>query len=178
MDIIKIIKDEDIGSDTPAPSKYIERKAGRAIVFDNDNMVALLHSTKSDYYNLPGGGVEEGEDIMTALRREVLEEIGCEIKNIRDLGIIEEYRNEFSLHQISYCYTADVAGEKGSPNLTESEIADGFETVWVSLEEAIRLTEVSGDTSYYEGRFMRMRNLIFLKGAARINKRKTESIKV
>src|SRR3990167_2065115 len=103
MKILKTIRDKDLGLDFQNPSVYErEREAARAIVFDKDNNIALLHATNKSYHKLPGGGVEKGEDIIQALKREVLEEIGCEIDSIKELGIIEEYRNKFSLHQLSY----------------------------------------------------------------------------
>ena len=165
MDILKTIRDGDIGSGTPAPESFKERKASRAIVFDVDNNVALLHATKKNYHKLPGGGIEEGEDIHETLRRETLEEIGCDVKNIRDLGIIEEYRNGFSLHQVSYCFIADLSGEKGANHLEDDEIADGFEPVWLNLQSAIEVLEGEDSIENYEGKFIRLRDLTFLRAA-------------
>src|SRR5450830_1921296 len=99
MKIIKIIWDTDIGANFPVPSVYRERRASRAVVFDRDGNIALLDVSKRGYHKLPGGGIDEGEDILAALNRETMEEIGCTIGNIRELGIIEEYRNNYELHQ-------------------------------------------------------------------------------
>ena len=138
MEIIKIIRDADIGASFPAPATYRERRASRAIVFDQDGKIALLDATKKNYHKLPGGGIDEGEDVQMALDRELMEETGCSVENLRELGIIEEYRNNYELHQTSYCFLADLVGEKGTSNLEEGEIAEGFETVWVNLEDAIK----------------------------------------
>ena len=64
MDILKTIKDEDIGSNTQAPEVYKERKASRAIVFDTDKNVALLHASKKSYHKLPGGVLKKRKIFM------------------------------------------------------------------------------------------------------------------
>jgi ADP-ribose pyrophosphatase YjhB (NUDIX family) len=168
MRLILTIRDIDTGASFPDPAIYKERSASRAVVFDGDHKIALLHATNKHYHKLPGGGIEAGENIETALHRELSEEIGCSVQNIRELGIIEEYRNKFSLHQISYCFLADLAGEKGTPHLEEDEIADGFEPVWMDLEAAIKTLESETSIEDYEGRFIQMRDLAFLKEALKM----------
>jgi hypothetical protein len=100
-----------------------------------------------------------------------LEEIGCHIQNVRELGMIEEWRNrcdtlDTGLHQTSFCYTSDIRGEKGAPTLTHSEIEEGFVTVWMPLEGAIaQLEREQADRVHYEANFMTKRELTFLKAA-------------
>jgi ADP-ribose pyrophosphatase YjhB (NUDIX family) len=159
------IRDSDVGWNYPDTNEHQERQAARAIVYDKEGKVALLHATKKSYHKLPGGGVEQGESIMEALHREVMEEIGCKIEHIRELGIVEEFRNKFKLHQLSYVYIADLAGEKGTPDLEEDEIADGFETVWLTLDEAIESLKKETSIDDYEGRFIQKRDLALLISA-------------
>lgn len=165
MKHLKTITDKDFNSDIPAPEIYKERKAARAIVFDKENNVALLNVTNFFYHKIPGGGVEEGEDIMQALKLEVMKEIGCEIENIKELGIIEEYRNKHALHQTSYCFVANLLGDKGESMLTEKEKADGFETIWLTLDEAIEVFKNEDKNKLYESDFMLKRDLTFLEEA-------------
>lgn len=111
---------------------YPVREAARAIVVDDDGKIVLLHVSKRNYYKLPGGGIEPGEDHVTALRRECQEEIGCDVEVIGEVGTITEYRKMFTLTQVSHCYLARVVGAKGVPHLEEGEIEDGFKGVWLS----------------------------------------------
>ena len=168
MNPIQIIRDADIGSDIPAPSVYKERTSARAIVFNADGKVAILHATKKNFHKLPGGGVEEGEDVPTALARELQEEIGCSAKNLRELAVVEEYRNKYALHHTSHCFLADIDGEVGPTAMDESEIAAGFITVWMNLSDAISTIESETAFESYQWKFIRLRELAFLKEAVRI----------
>lgn len=122
---------------------YRRREAARGVVLDNENNVALLHATKTDYYKLPGGGLDDDTDKIIALKRECREEIGCEIEVIDEIGIVNEWRRFCTLHQISYSYFAKVVGDKGIPNFTESEIAEGFQVTWLPYDEALNILKGS-----------------------------------
>lgn len=167
MSFIQTIRDEDLGLTSPSltPPVWRERVAGRIVVFDTDGKVGLFHATAFGYHKLPGGGAERDEDALSAAIRETREEIGCEVTNVRELGAIEEYRSRFSLHQISHCFIANLAGEKGAPALEEEEITHGFETVWMDLDNAIVTVAAERGIDDYESKFIQMRDLIFLQEA-------------
>ncbi len=57
------------------------RPSVRAILI-RDGRIAMVHSLKYDYYKFPGGGIEEGETQLDALRRETAEDAGMTV--IRD----------------------------------------------------------------------------------------------
>lgn len=60
-----------------------------------ENGFALMHRTNvsyktpSDYYAFPGGGVEENENLEDAIKREIQEEFGIEIKVEKQLYEIQ-----------------------------------------------------------------------------------------
>ncbi len=166
--VLKIIRDADVGEHIPAPAVYRERTSARAIIFNDKGSIALLHSTKMDFHKLPGGGVEAGEDVKIALARELQEEIGCSAKNLRKLAVVEEYRNKYALHHTSHCFLADLEGEIGATAMDESEIAVGFVTVWMNLSDAIKTMGSETKFESYEWKFIRLRELAFLKEASRI----------
>lgn len=57
------------------------RVVTKAAIFNNDHTkVLVIHMDKNDDYGLPGGHLEEGEDIDGAIRRELFEE--CGIKDV------------------------------------------------------------------------------------------------
>lgn len=140
------------------------RNAARAVVFDENNKIGLLLVANHNYHKLPGGGIEDGENVMKALDRECLEEIGCHIKVSGKLGEIKEYRDKWSLEQHSFCYLANVVGKKGKPSFTQKELDGGFEIKWVLLDEAIKLLKADKPNDY-EGMYIQIRDLTFLKEA-------------
>ncbi len=167
MKLLKTIREQDIHPDTPEAhiTEYKERHAARAIVLDDESRVALLRVNKYSYHKLPGGGVEAGEDMRQALKRELREEIGCEAEVIAEVGEIIEYRDEWSLRQTSDCYLARKVGTQLSSDFDEGELADDFEMLWVdSIDEAIQLLENDEPTNY-DGDFIKVRDLILLREA-------------
>jgi 8-oxo-dGTP diphosphatase len=57
-----------------------------ALIFD-DERVLLAHRRDIDWWNLPGGGMEIGETVEEAMRREVKEETGLEVQVERLVGV-------------------------------------------------------------------------------------------
>ena len=166
MKLIKTIQFKDLGQEEA--DKFEVRRAARAVVFDNDKNIGILYVGKHNYHKLPGGGLEGEENIIEALKRECLEEIGCNVEPFKEVGEIIEYRDKWSLKQHSYCYLANVIGDKGTPDFTQKEIDDGFEIKWVSLENAIELLE-NDKSEWYESIFIQIRDSLFLKEAFNLN---------
>ena len=139
MKLIKTLNPESASDEEVV--KFEVREAVRAIVYDKNGNIAILNVSKQHYHKLPGGGVEKGEDLHIALKRECQEELGCDIEIIGEVGEIIEYRKMFKMKQISPCYSAKVVGEKGSPAFTDEENEDGFEIQWLPLEKAIPINQ-------------------------------------
>jgi 8-oxo-dGTP pyrophosphatase MutT (NUDIX family) len=173
MELLRTIKEEEVYPESNANAKDSNseyRKAVRAVVFDDENKVALINVVKYNYYKLPGGGVEESEQDEDALQRECLEEIGCRVEIVSEIGRVLEHRNKIGTDQESFCFLANLSGEKGKPNLVGYEITDGFKTVWVDIDECIKLVENSKPTSY-DGPFIKIRDIVFLKAAKKLIKK-------
>lgn len=146
---------------------YRIRHAARAVVVDSNGAVALLHASGRDYYKLPGGGIDEGEDIQVALARELMEEIGSKAQVIESLGKVVEWKDDERLNQISHCFLTLLIGDKGNPNFTEKEKAEGFGVVWAAnINEAIELVSANVGSSDPEVAFMTRRDAAFLQKAS------------
>lgn len=156
MKLLQEIKDREYPEDL---SVLRTRKAARALLFDGDK-IPLLFVSKYNYHKLPGGGIEEGENILQALAREVKEEVGCELEVMGEVGEIKEFRSQMNLIQNSYCYFGNILS-KGDPSFTEEELNEGFRVIWFNLDDAISALEddIPGN---YVGTFIKERDLAFL----------------
>lgn len=132
------------------------RYASRAIAIKGES-VLLLYTERYEDYSIPGGGIDEGEDKIQAMKRELIEETGAQnIRNIQPFGIYEEYRpwhrDDYDIvHMISYCYTCDVNKELGVSNLESYELKNGMKALWVNIHEAIQHNEKTMATSEKKG---------------------------
>ncbi|PIZ82089.1 MAG: ADP-ribose pyrophosphatase [Parcubacteria group bacterium CG_4_10_14_0_2_um_filter_41_6] len=171
MELLREITEKDIGLDDieSFAMPYLLRKAGRAVIFDHNDNIALMYVSKLGYHKLPGGGVEKGEELHTALEREALEEAGSYIEVGDEVGILIEYRNQMKLLQISYCFLAKKLPSIGEQQLTTEEIEHGFQLLWIPIDEAIQSLELDRPSDY-EGKFIRLRDLAFLRKAKKIKK--------
>lgn len=167
MKLLAELSDKDInnGGVERFNKPYTLRKATRAVLFNDKNEIAFQFVSKHNYHKLPGGGINEGENIIEGLKREVREETGCEdLEIVKELGVIVEYRNKIDILQISYCYLAKVKGSISAPQWDTEEIKDKHQSLWLPIDKAIEFLK-SDKTNDYQGQFIIKRDLIFLEEA-------------
>lgn len=169
MRLIREIDDTDIEREemNNQDIAYSLRKASRAVVSNSLKQIALVYVSKDKYHKLPGGGLENNEDSIQALNRELIEEAGVEVDVLDEVGMIIEYRNEHRLLQISYCYVGEVADPPIAPSFTTEEKNQGCILKWVNIEEAISLMEEDHPRNYV-GQFIKERDLTFLREVMRM----------
>lgn len=63
-----------------------------SIIYNNDKTkILLFYGDDRDFYMLPGGKVHELEDSLSAIRREIEEELGYNNLNFKLISISEEF---------------------------------------------------------------------------------------
>ena len=131
-----------LNTESATSLRQIVRHAARGIVLRGENIL-LLYTARYHDYSLPGGGIDDGEDVLVALSRELTEETGAQ--NIRDIiafGRVEEYRlwhkpDADIMHMISYCYRCNIDATLGQTQLQDYEHSNGMRPVWINIHQAI-----------------------------------------
>ncbi|MGE0130745.1 MAG: NUDIX hydrolase [Blastocatellales bacterium] len=85
------------------------------------------------YYAAPGGHIEFGESFEQTARREVREETGLEIANLRLLSVGNYIfnREDGARHYVDVDFVCEALA--GDPQLTEPEKCDGWD--WYDLDD-------------------------------------------
>ena len=175
MNILKQITDKELFG-TDGYNNDEPYKAARAVLLDENNLVAVLYLKKLNFYTLPGGGIDEGETIDQALAREMQEETGCYSDIICELGIIKENSLTYNWSGISSCFLAKIKGEKGLLHLTQEEIDQETQVQWHNIHEALKKVVTNQNIKARDEReagivkFIQERDIALLNEAIRILK--------
>lgn len=163
MKEISVFNNENVTTDESQDFRI--REAVRAIIFDSEHNIAIIHAKRKNFYKLPGGGGEDGENLEDAIVRECKEEIGCEVLIQKEVGYSIEYRKLENLTKLTYCYIGKNTGEKQEPHLMDDEIDLDISIEWVSIEKAIELIKSSNGPANYIAEFSVQRDVMFLEEA-------------
>lgn len=140
MKLIKEIIHPELAS---REGRVLRRHAARGIVL-RDDQILLLFTERYNDFSLPGGGIDDGEDITVALKRELEEETGARDVQVGEhYGFIEEYRPHWKpeydlMHMTSHFFVCEVAARLAEVRMESYEIANGMKPVWISVNEAMQ----------------------------------------
>ena len=156
------------------PLEYTDhdREIVRAIVFDDEGFFYFVRAERDDDFGratlieTSGGGVEKGEDLFAAIRRELKEELGANVEILCKIGVVSDYYNLIHRHNINNYYLCKVISF-GEKNLMQDEIEEfHLSTLQLTYEEAIREYERCSCTKI--GRLVANRELPILQQAKKI----------
>ena len=146
-----------------------ERVIARAIVVDGEGFFHFMRASRDDEFGdgtwieTSGGGVEIGEDLHTAVRRELKEELGAEVEILCKLGEVHDYYNLIHRHNHNHYFLCR-ALSFGEPSMTPDEIEKYRLSPWkLSYEEAVTAYGSCGCTAL--GRVIAKRELPILHHA-------------
>ena len=131
------------GEPVKAGQSYRRRPGVYAILLDGDHILATHQAEPIPEFQLPGGGIDRGEQPIPALHREVFEETGWKIAVRRRLGAFRRftYMPEYDMWAEKLCtiYLARPVRRIGPP--TEP----GHQAVWMEATAALRQLGNAGD---------------------------------
>lgn len=149
-----------------------DREIVRAIVFDDNGYFYFVRAVRDDDFGkatlieTSGGGVEKGEDLHTAILRELKEELGAKAQILCKIGVVDDYYNLIHRHNINNYYLCK-ANSFGEKNLTKDEVESfHLSTLKLSFDEAVNEYQKLSTTKI--GRLIANRELPILKQAKRI----------
>lgn len=108
----------------------------------NTTVAAVIHhagkfllveekENQKNVYNQPAGHLESGENLITAIKREVLEETGLSLTPDYLCGIYYFHRPDLQLYFLRFCFVIELSQLlQGQPQ--DDEI---LETHWLTLDE-------------------------------------------
>lgn len=105
----------------------------QAVCFTEDDQV-VLYKHIDGYFGLPGGKVEENEDLDAALKREVLEESACNVVESRIFAYVRSYKEkspEKITYNLRYCVKVKLLDQP-----VQDPAGKAIERVVVNLNEA------------------------------------------
>ena len=133
------------GEAVKAGQRYTRRPGVYAVLLDGDAVLTTFQESPIPEFQLPGGGIDKGEQPIAALHREVFEETGWKIDITRRLGAFRRftYMPEYDLWAEKLCtvYLARPVRRLGPP--TEA----GHTAVWMTAAEALMQLTNSGDNA-------------------------------
>lgn len=156
------------------PLEYTDhdRSIARGIVVDTEGFFYFIRAVRNDAFGdaalieTAGGGVEPGEALHTAIRRELKEELGADVEVLCKLGVVEDYYNLIHRHNINHYFLCR-AISFGRKHLTQDEI-DIFHlsTLKLTYEEAVEEYRRCADTKL--GKLIANRELPILHRAKQL----------
>jgi len=123
------------------------RTAVRAVILKGRSLW-MIHLRKTKEYKFPGGGIESGEMLMEALKREVMEETGREIDIVKScIGYVDQiypdlYEKDSVFSMRSVYYLATIKDEVHDLNLSHYERDLQFKPKWIDIDDAIIANEM------------------------------------
>jgi len=146
--------------------REIQRVIASALIFSRDGKILMGRKDPkkggvyADCWHIPGGGVDEGEELENAMIREVGEEIGLDVsqyertqfpqkgegvaeKVLSDTGEQVMCKMEFNRFRVD-------VNDKGADEIELHPSSDLVETRWFSIDELPNVKQIPGGKEFFQ----------------------------
>lgn len=133
----------------PLSGQKYTLRAGSYMIAHRDDKIMLTHYTGSNpEIQLPGGGIDPGENMIAALHRECIEETGWRISIQRRLGAFRRFTflPEYDMwaEKICHVFLARPVLQLCAPTEPDHSV------LWADLSEAPELVGNPGDRAFLQ----------------------------
>lgn len=155
-------------NDAEWPLTYTDhdRAIVRAIVIDDWGRYHFVRAVRDDDFGkatlieTAGGGVDDGEHLTEAIRRELKEELGAEVEILHKIGVVSDYYNLIHRHNINNYFLCRITS-MGEKHLTQDEVERfHLSTLVLDYDEAVAEYQKCSDSKL--GRLIANRELPIL----------------
>lgn len=125
-------------------SDYLFRVSIKALVVNDDGDILVVKESSRNWWDVPGGGMEHGETVKDAIRRELREEVSLrgdfeyEIISIEDPGLLQRL-NAWQMRIVFVVKPKDATFAPGD---------DGDEILFINPEE-LRTSKIDSEIEIY-----------------------------
>ncbi len=119
-----------------ANKTFSKTRVGCRGIVIKDSCMLISHEVNTQYYLIPGGGLEKNETAQACCSREICEETGYIVKPVTHFLTINEYYEEYKY--ISHYFLCEIIG-KSKQNLTADEIERGLIPEWIVPEKMLEI---------------------------------------
>jgi len=108
-------------------------------VVSRDDEILICRMQDQDWWFLPGGRIKTNESSLSAIKREISEEIGNDFRVIRPIVCAENFFNldDLAFHEVCFFYEVEWIG---SQILQQQESGNGSEVFeWMSRQDVFNV---------------------------------------
>ena len=126
--------------------RYKLRPGAYAVLHRGRSVLLTYQAEPEHEFQLPGGGIDPGEQIVPALHREILEETGWRVTNLRRVGAFRRfvYMPDYDMWAEKICQVYS-----GHPvRRLHPPLEPHHSETWASFDDAPHLIENDGDRHF------------------------------
>ena len=110
----------------------IVRNAAKALIINNDKMLAIkISDGKEEWYIMPGGGQDVEELLPETVCREVSEEMGLQVE-VKDLAFVIEGLHGEKFHRVDLVFLCEYIGKVENAILQRDTNQVGYD--WLDIK--------------------------------------------